>query len=147
MNKCVPGLTIASYSVAVLVLLLTTSCSKLDDIEQQTNKTQDQINKAQDRLNRIEEKLDQAGAGRFQIVVANESDKGAVLFLLDTRSGESSIYRPPVGGMINGFWSNIPKLTYSDDYWQRAVTQGQQPPPTTNTQSRPTQSAPITPQK
>jgi hypothetical protein len=147
MNKRVPGLTLASYSVAALALLLTTSCSKLDAIEQQTNKTQDQINKAQDRLNRIEEKLDQAGTGRFQIVVANESANGAVLFLLDSRSGETSIYRPPVGAMINGFWSNIPKLTYSDEYWQRAMTQGQQPAPSTATQPRPTQPAPAAPQK
>jgi hypothetical protein len=146
MKERVPGLTIATYSLAALALLLTTSCSKLDAIEQQTNKTQDQINKAQDRLNRIEEKLDQAGTSRFQIVVANESASGAVLFLLDTHSGETSIYRPPVGAMINGFWSNIPKLTYSDDYWQRAMTQGQPAPPAA-AQPRPTQPAPATPTK
>ena len=121
MRDRVSGLTIVSSMIAGLVLLLTTSCSKLDAIEQQTGKTQDQINKAQDRLSHIEERLDQAGAGtgRFQIVVANESASGAVLFLLDTRSGETSIYRPPQGAAINGFWSNIPRLTYSDDYWQR----------------------------
>jgi len=147
MKKRISRLTIASYLVGVLGLLLTTSCSKLDAIEQQTGKTQDQINKAQDRLNRIEEKLDEAGTGRFQIVVANESDKGAVLLLLDTRNGETSIYRPPVGAMINGFWSNIPKLTYSDDYWQRAISQGQQSPTSATTQPHPTQPVPTTPQK
>jgi len=147
MKERVAGLTIVTYSVAALALLLTTSCSKLDAIQEQADKTQDQMNKAQDRLTRIEEKLDQGGTGRFQIVVANESEKGAVLFLLDTRSGETSIYRPPVGGMINGFWSNIPKLTYSDEYWQRAMAQGQQPPPPANPPARPAQPSPTTPQK
>ena len=143
MRLRVPGLTLVSYSVAGLALLLTTSCSKLDAIEQQTVKNQDQLEKAQDRLNRIEEKLDQASTGRFQIVVANEPGTGgAVLFLLDTRSGETSIYRPPVGGMINGFWSNIPKLTYSDEYWQRAMMQAQQPPAAAAPQPRATQPAP-----
>lgn len=138
----VSGSTVAWRTLATLALLFTTSCSKLDSIEQQTNRTQDQINKAQERLSRIEERLDQSGTGRFQIVVANESDKGAVLFLLDTRSGETSIYRPPVGGLINGFWSNIPKLTYSDDYWQRAIMQGQQSAPGANTPPGTTQPAP-----
>jgi hypothetical protein len=132
MNDRVSGLTIAMYSLAVLALLVTTSCSKLDAISEQTSKAQDQISKEQDRLNAIEGKLDQAGTGRFQIVVASESDHGAVLFLLDTRSGETSIYRPPQGPAINGYWSNIPRLTYSDDYWQRAFTQAQQSAPNAN---------------
>ena len=130
-----------SCSLAVSALLLTTSCSKLDDIQQQAGKTQDEVTKAQERLTRIEGKLDQTGAGRFQIVVANQGDRGTVLFLIDTQRGDTSIYRPPIGGMINGFWSNIPKLTYSDDYWQKAITQGQQPAPAT------TPPTPNTPQK
>jgi tetrahydromethanopterin S-methyltransferase subunit G len=109
--------------------VLTTSCSKLDDIQQQAGKTQDEVNKTQERLTRIEAKLDQSVSGRFQMVVANQGDRGTVLFLIDTVRGETSIYRPPIGGMINGFWSNIPKLTYSDEYWQKAITQGQQPAP------------------
>ncbi len=130
MNNRALGLTIASYSVVVSALLLTTSCSKLDLIEQQAGKTQDQVSKTQDRLSRIEEKLDQAGgSGRFQIVVANESDRGTALFLIDTRSGESWIYRTPQGPVINGFWSSIPRVTYPDEYWQRAFTQGQQATP------------------
>jgi hypothetical protein len=133
MKDCVPGLTVATYSLAVFALLVTTSCSKLDAIQDQTNKTRDEISKEQDRLTAIEGRLDQAGTGRFQIVVANESDRGAVLFLLDTRSGETSIYRAPQGPAINGYWSNIPRLTYSDDYWQRAFSQGQQSTPNTNT--------------
>jgi hypothetical protein len=132
---------VISCSLAICVLVLTTSCSKLDDIQQQAGKTRDEVNKAQDRLTRIEAKLDQAGVGRFQIVVANQGERGTVLFLIDTQRGETSIYRPPVGGMINGFWSNIPKLTYSDEYWQKAITQGQQPAPGA------TPPTPATPQK
>jgi len=132
MNNRVFGLTIAPHSIVVLALLLTTSCSKLDSIEQQAGKTQDQVSKTQERLSHIEEKLDQAGgSGRFQIVVANESDRGAALFLIDTRSGESWIYRTPQGPVINGFWSSIPRVTYPDEYWQRAFTQGQQATPGT----------------
>jgi hypothetical protein len=121
MNNRASSLTLASYSAAVVGLLLTTSCSKLDTIEQHAGKTQE-------RLSHIEERLDQpSGSGRFQIVVANESDRGAALFLIDTRSGESWIYHLPQGAVINGFWSSIPRVTYPDEYWQRAFTQGQQP--------------------
>jgi hypothetical protein len=133
--------TVVSCSLAACVLVLTTSCSKLDDIQQQAGKSQDEVNKTQERLTSIEGKLDQAGSGRFQIVVANQGERGTVLFLIDTQRGDTSIYRPPIGGMINGFWSNIPKLTYSDDYWQKAITQGQQPAPGA------TPSTPGTPQK
>jgi hypothetical protein len=132
---------VISCSLAACILVLTTSCSKLDDIQQQAGKTQDEVTKTQERLTRIEGKLDQAGTGRFQIVVANQGDRGTVLFLIDTQRGDTSIYRPPIGGMINGFWSNIPKLTYSDDYWQKAITQGQQPATAT------TPPTPATPQK
>ena len=130
MNNCALGLTAAPCSVVILALLLTTSCSKLDSIEQQAGRTQDQVSKTQERLSHIEEKLDQTGgSGRFQIIVANESDRGAALFLIDTRSGESWIYRTPQGPVINGFWSSIPRVTYPDEYWQRAFTQGQQVTP------------------
>jgi hypothetical protein len=130
MNNRAAGLTIASHSVVVSALLLTTSCSKLDTIEQQAGKTQDQVSKTQERLSHIEEKLDQAGgSGQFQIVVANQSDRGAALFLIDTRNGQSWIYRTPQGPIVNGFWSSIPRVTYPDDYWQRAFTQGQQATP------------------
>jgi hypothetical protein len=120
---------VISWSLAVCVLLLTTSCSKLDDIQQQAGKTQDELARTQERLTAIEGKLDQAGSGRYQIVVANQGERGTVLFLIDTQRGDTSIYRPPIGGMINGFWSNIPKLTYSDEFWQKAISQGQQPAP------------------
>jgi hypothetical protein len=143
MNNRAMTLNIASYSAVLLGLLLTTSCSKLDNLEQQAGKTQEQANKTQERLTHIEEKLDQAGgSGRFQIVVANESDHGAALFLIDTRGGESWVYRTPQGAVINGFWSSIPRVTYPDEYWQRAFTQGQQPTPSTSTQA-----APVAPSK
>jgi hypothetical protein len=130
MNNRTVGLPSASYSVVALALLLTASCSKLDTMEQQADKTQDQVSKTQERLSHIEEKLDQAGgSGRFQIVVADQSDRGTTLFLVDTRNGESWIYRTPQGPVINGFWSSIPRVTYPDDYWQRAFTQGQQATP------------------
>jgi hypothetical protein len=132
---------IISCSLAAFVLLFTTSCSKLDDIQQQAGKTQDEVTKTQERLTSIEGKLDQVGTGRFQIVVANQGERGTVLFLIDTQRGDTSIYRPPIGGMINGFWSNIPKLTYSDEYWQKAITQGQPPAPGA------TPSSPSAPQK
>jgi len=123
MNNRVLNPTVASYTAVILALLLTTSCSKLDTTDPQAGKTQE-------RLGRIEEKLDQAGgSGRFQIVVANESDRGPALFLIDTRSGETWIYRAPQGPVINGFWSSIPRVTYPDEYWQRAFTQGQQATP------------------
>ena len=146
------GLTTAPCLVVILALLLTTSCSKLDSIEQQAGKTQDQVTKTQERLSHIEEKLDQTGgSGRFQIVVANESDRGAALFLIDTRGGESWIYRTPQGPVINGFWSSIPRVTYPDEYWQRAFTQGQQATPgTTGTQPgvvQPTPNTPPTPKR
>lgn len=56
--------------------------------------------------------------GRYQIIVAPDGDRGSMLFLLDTAGGQSWIYRPPQGSAINGFWSDIPRLTYAPDYWK-----------------------------
>lgn len=66
--------------------------------------------------------------GRYQIVVSTEGDRGSILFLVDTKEGATWIYRAPQGPAINGFWSDIPRLTYAPDYWQRAFSQ-QQPAP------------------
>lgn len=63
---------------------------------------------------------------RYQVVVAPDGDRGSILFLVDSVGGQSWIYRPPQGTAINGFWSDIPRLTYSPDYWQRVFTA---PPP------------------
>src|SRR5579862_1914399 len=57
--------------------------------------------------------------GRYQIVIGNEGDRGAVLFLLDTRDGGTWIYRPPSPPAFNGFWSDIPRLTYPPETWQQ----------------------------
>jgi hypothetical protein len=66
---------------------------------------------------------------RFQVVVASEGDRGSVLFLVDTKDGATWLYRPPQGPAVNGFWSDIPRITYPPDFWQRAFSQlgGQQP--------------------
>ena len=67
--------------------------------------------------------------GRFHVVVAAEGDRGSVVFLVDSKDGATWIYRPPQGTAINGFWSDIPRLTYAPDYWQKVFTQtGQQAP-------------------
>ena len=44
------------------------------------------------------------------------------MFLVDTKDGSTWIYRGPQGGAFNGFWSNIPKLQVSDDYWREALS-------------------------
>lgn len=66
--------------------------------------------------------------GRYHIVVSSEGDRGSVLFLLDTKEGATWIYRPPQGPAINGFWSDIPRVTYPPDFWQRAFAMLAQPP-------------------
>jgi hypothetical protein len=60
--------------------------------------------------------------GRFQVVVTSEG-QGNVLFLLDTEDGNTWIYRPPSTPLINGFWSDIPRVTYPQNYWQAAFQQ------------------------
>lgn len=63
----------------------------------------------------------QAEQGRYQIVSAAEPSRGTVLFLIDTKEGTTWIYRGPQGNAFNGFWSNIPKLQVSDEYWREAM--------------------------
>jgi hypothetical protein len=68
--------------------------------------------------------------GRFQVVVTTESEHGSILFLVDTKEGNTWIYRPPQNLLGNGFWSDIPRVTYGADYWQRVFAQmAQQVPP------------------
>ncbi len=69
---------------------------------------------------------------RFQIVVSSEGERGSVLFLIDTKDGATWIYRPPIGPAINGYWSDIPRLTYPPEVWQRAIQMLMQPPAATN---------------
>jgi hypothetical protein len=79
--------------------------------------------------------------GRYQIVVSSEGERGAILFLLDTKEGNTWIYRPPSPQLVNGFWSDIPRVTYPPNYWQSAFTQLLQNP--TNAPAKP--STPATP--
>jgi hypothetical protein len=60
--------------------------------------------------------------GRFQLVVSGGGEGGAVLFLLDTREGGTWIYRPPQPPAFNGFWSDIPRLTYPPETWQQVFS-------------------------
>lgn len=62
--------------------------------------------------------------GRYQIVVGNEGTAGTVLFLLDSRDGGTWIYRPPTPGTpaFNGFWSDIPRITYPPETWQQVFS-------------------------
>ena len=62
--------------------------------------------------------------GRYQVVVGNEGTAGTVLFLLDTRDGGTWIYRPPTPGTpaFNGFWSDIPRITYPPETWQQVFS-------------------------
>ena len=66
-----------------------------------------------------------AGAqnGRFQLVVAQQGDRGMVVFMVDTRDGATWFFQPPQGALINGFWSNIPRLTFGDQYWEQVMRQ------------------------
>lgn len=82
--------------------------------------------------------------GRYQVIVSNEGSQGAVLFLLDTRDGGTWIYRPPTPPAFNGFWSDIPRLTYPPETWQQvfqAMVQqaqaAQAQPPAANAATRP----------
>ena len=62
--------------------------------------------------------------GRYQIVIGNEGTAGTVLFLLDSRDGGTWIYRPPTPGTpaFNGFWSDIPRITYPPETWQQVFS-------------------------
>jgi hypothetical protein len=73
--------------------------------------------------------------GRYQVVVTSEGDRGSVLFLVDTKEGSTWIYRPPQGNVLpNGFWSDIPRVTYPPAFWENAFRQlGQQPAPPAGT--------------
>ena len=77
--------------------------------------------------------------GRFQVVVTTEGERGSVLFLVDTKEGATWLYRLPQGPAMNGFWSDIPRVTYGGDFWQRAFSQmSQQPALPSSTPSRTT---------
>lgn len=58
--------------------------------------------------------------GRFQVVVKPEAQGQSILFLVDTRTGDTWIYRPPQPPTFNGYWSDIPRMTYPPQVWQQA---------------------------
>jgi hypothetical protein len=58
--------------------------------------------------------------GRFQVVVKPETQGTSILMLLDTRTGDTWIYRPPQPPTFNGYWSDIPRMTYPPQVWQQA---------------------------
>jgi len=58
--------------------------------------------------------------GRFQVVVKTEPADNSILFLVDTRTGDTWIYRPPQPPTFNGYWSDIPRMTYPPQVWQQA---------------------------
>ncbi|MCX7887498.1 MAG: hypothetical protein N3B01_09640 [Verrucomicrobiae bacterium] len=58
--------------------------------------------------------------GRFQVIVKPEPQGQSILFLVDTRTGDTWIYRPPQPPTFNGYWSDIPRMTYPPAGWQQA---------------------------
>ncbi len=63
--------------------------------------------------------------GRYQITVVSDGNRGTVVMLLDTKDGATWIYRPPQGNAVNGFWSDIPRLTYAPEFWRNIFNQQQ----------------------
>jgi len=61
-----------------------------------------------------------ADNGRFQVIVKPEAQGASILFLVDTRTGDTWIYRPPQPPTFNGYWSDIPRMTYPPQVWQQA---------------------------
>ena len=60
--------------------------------------------------------------GRFQVIVKPEGTGNSVLFLVDTQTGDTWIYRPPQAPTFNGYWSDIPRMTYPPQVWQQAFS-------------------------
>jgi hypothetical protein len=83
--------------------------------------------------------------GRFQIVVSSEGERGAVLFLIDTKEGMTWIYRPPVGPAFNGYWSDIPRVNMPQGIWERAISMLMQPPPAATNAAPPAAGTPGAP--
>lgn len=73
--------------------------------------------------------------GRYQIATIAEGEHGSTLILLDTTSGETWYFHPPVGQLFNGFWGNVPKAVTPDSAWAKAF-QTMIQPPTTNHPAR-----------
>lgn len=65
--------------------------------------------------------------GRYQIAVITDRENNILIILLDTKEGASWLYRPPQGNAINGYWSDIPRISYAPEFWRNVFNQ--QPPP------------------
>ncbi len=76
--------------------------------------------------------------GRYQIATASEGERGTTVVLLDTITGETWYYHPPVGQLFNGFWGNIPKAVTPDTTWAQAFQAMMQPPPPATNRPAPT---------
>ena len=61
--------------------------------------------------------------GRYQLVTAQMGERGTMVFMVDTRDGGTWYFQPPQGALINGFWSNVPRLTFGDQYWEQVMRQ------------------------
>ena len=70
--------------------------------------------------------------GRYQIVVSQEGERGTILFLIDTKDGNSWIYHAPQGLLVNGIWVDIPRVTYPQTYWPQVLGRMSQTPPGSN---------------
>jgi hypothetical protein len=75
-----------------------------------------------------------ADNGRFQLIVKPDVQGTTIAFLVDTRSGDTWVYRPPQGPIFNGFWSDVPRMNYPAQLWQQAFqilfSQATNPPAT-----------------
>ncbi|MCS7049798.1 MAG: hypothetical protein NZ483_10970 [Verrucomicrobiae bacterium] len=76
--------------------------------------------------------------GRFQIVVVTDRENNILVLLLDTKEGATWLYRPPQGNAINGYWSDIPRISYAPEFWRNVFNQ--QPLPTSAPPSTPSES-------
>lgn len=75
--------------------------------------------------------------GRFQITVITDRDNNVLVLLLDTREGATWLYRPPQGNAINGYWSDIPRISYAPEFWRNVFNQQAPTGPTTPTPPNP----------
>lgn len=116
MKNCFPGFRLGAVASLMTAAILTNSCQQ----PAQQAQPAPQIPPPPE-------------VGRYQVVVTSEGDRGSVLFLVDTKEGSTWIYRPPQGNVLpNGFWSDIPRVTYPPAFWENAFRQlGQQGAPPT----------------
>jgi hypothetical protein len=84
--------------------------------------------------------------GRYQIHVAGEGSQILAVFLQDTRDGDTFVYQRGPGALANGFWTQIPRVAQSPEYWQQVFMQAQAPAPL-QTSAPPAAATPPSPAK